>query len=256
MANADTWVMQSCLFSLIAGRFCGEGWEQKILRGKAKFTDPDFVGALKFIETMYKDGVLAQSTLGTNYGDVLGKFANGEGAYYIDGDWRVAAFITDTWSGKALIPAEHQNDILLTVFPDIEGAKINNSTSGLIGTGFGMNAEIPAGSAKEEAAWSLLKWLVSKENAEFRVGTGAVATPSRIDADISGLNLEPLQAQMAHFASQFETITTVIDAVFHSDIYIPLNDGLQEIGMGAAAPKQVAADVQEAFDTWREANPW
>jgi len=29
MANQDDWVMQSCLFSLIAGRFGGEGWEQK-----------------------------------------------------------------------------------------------------------------------------------------------------------------------------------------------------------------------------------
>ncbi|MDR2054023.1 MAG: extracellular solute-binding protein, partial [Treponema sp.] len=57
MANQDTWVMQSCLFSLIAGRFGGAGWEQGILNGQAKFTDPDFVKALEFVRTLYDDGV-------------------------------------------------------------------------------------------------------------------------------------------------------------------------------------------------------
>jgi len=82
------WVMQSCLFSMVAGRFCGEGWEQRIHSGQAKFTDPDFVAALDFIRRLYADGVIQRSAVGIEYGDGPGLFANNRGAYYIDGDWR------------------------------------------------------------------------------------------------------------------------------------------------------------------------
>jgi raffinose/stachyose/melibiose transport system substrate-binding protein len=61
-AQSD-WVMQSCLFSMVAGRFGGEGWENKILNGQAKFTDPDFVNALAFIKTLYDDGVIQRSAV-------------------------------------------------------------------------------------------------------------------------------------------------------------------------------------------------
>ena len=141
MANAETWVMQSCLFSDIAGRFGGEGWSDKILSGKAKFTDADFVNALKFVKTLYADGVLSKNTLATNYGDVVGQFASGKGAYYIDGDWRVGSYITDKSTGQALIaPDKQASDISFMVFPEIPGAKINNSSSVICGTGWGMSS--------------------------------------------------------------------------------------------------------------------
>jgi raffinose/stachyose/melibiose transport system substrate-binding protein len=254
MANLDTWVMQSCLFSLVAGRFGGQGWEQKILNGQAKFTDPEFVNALRFIDTMYKDGALAQTTLGTNYGDVLGKFATNQGAYYIDGDWRAGAFITDRTTGEALISPADQAHIRVTVFPDIPGAKINKTTSGVLGVGYGMSAAIPAGSVKEEAAWQLVKWAAGKESTTHRVSNGAVATPARTDVDMSALTLEPIQKEIVDLGGKYETSTAVIDAVFHSDVFNPLNDGLQEIGMGTKTPEQVAENVQKAFDTWKAGN--
>jgi raffinose/stachyose/melibiose transport system substrate-binding protein len=255
MANQDTWVMQSCLFSLVAGRFGGQGWEQKILNGQAKFTDPDFVNALRFIETLYKDGALSQTTLGTSYGDVLGRFSTEQGAYFIDGDWRAGAFITDTTTGEALIAPEYQAaNIRVTVFPDIPGAKLNKSTSGVLGVGFGMSAAIPAGSVKEEAAWSLVKWAVGVEATTHRVNAGAIATPPRNDIDMSAIALEPIQLEMINLGSKYDTSTAVIDAIFHSDVFNPLNDGLQEIGMGSKTPEQVAESVQKAFDTWKASN--
>ncbi len=251
MANQDTWVMQSCLFSLVAGRFCGEGWEQKILSGQMKFTDPDFVKALAFIKTLYDDGVLSKATLTTDYGSVIGQFSTGKGAYMIDGDWRVGAFITDKTTGQALIPPARQaSDIQITIFPDIEGAKLNKSTSAILGTGWGMNASIPAGSAKEAAAWKLVKWLSGKDIQIYRLEIGGISTPSRNDIDISSLPLEPMQQQIGALAKQYKVGTAVIDGVFHSDVFNPLNDGLQELGMGTKPPAQVADIVQKAFNTW------
>ncbi|MDR2193637.1 MAG: extracellular solute-binding protein [Treponema sp.] len=253
MANADTWVMQSCLFSLIAGRFGGEDWHQKILSGQTKFTDPDFIAALNFVKKLYDDGVLSKSSLSTGYGEIPGLFANNKGAYLIDGDWRVGAFTTDKSSGQALISPENQNDISLTVFPDIEGAKLNRSTSGVLATGWGIRADIPEGSELEAAAWELVKWLVGKEVQTFQVETGAVSSPSRTDIDTASLPLEPMQKAIIALPAQYDVSTAVIDGVFAGDVYTPLNDGLQAIGMGTQSPEEVAQATQNAFDAWKAA---
>ncbi|MDR0472301.1 MAG: ABC transporter substrate-binding protein [Treponema sp.] len=253
MPCEDTWVMQSCLFSSVAGRFCGEGWEQKIISGQAKFTDPDFVAALNFIKQMYDDGVLLRSTIAIDYGSGPGLFATNKCAYYIDGDWRVGDFLTDQSTGQALISPARQKDILISVFPDIDvpGVKFNKSNTVVLATGWGMSSAIPEGSAKEEAAWTLLKWLTGKEAQSFFVETGTFATPSRTDIDLASLPLEPLQVTVANLGKEYNVSTVVIDAAFEGPVYTPLNDGLQAIGMGTQTPQQVAAATQAAFEAWK-----
>jgi raffinose/stachyose/melibiose transport system substrate-binding protein len=252
-AQSD-WVMQSCLFSMVAGRFCGEGWEKKIHAGQAKFTDPDFVDALNFIKTLYDDGVIQRSAVGIEYGEGPGLFANNKSAYYIDGDWRTGAFITDSSTGQALISPSKQSNIKIGVFPDIEGAKLNSSSSVILGVGYGMSSAIPTGSAKEAAAWELVKWMTGKEVSQLRTEHGGTPTPSRTDLDFSAMKLEPMQKTIANIGNEFKTATVVIDGVFPSEAYNPINTGLIEIAMGRRTPQQVAADVQRAFDTWKAGN--
>ena len=251
MPNKDTWVMQSCLFSMLAGRFCGLGWENKILSGEAKFTDPDFVQALDFVRQLYADGVLSGASLGTAYGDSPGMFSTNRGAYMIDGDWRVGTFLIDQTTGQALLSYEKQKNIMITVFPEIEGAKINRSTSGVLGTGWAMSASIEEGSAKEEAAWRLIKWLTGEETQANRVKTGGIATPVWVNLDLSELDLEPMQVAIGNLSNEYDVSTCVIDGVFHSDVFNPLNDGLAEIGMRTKNPTQVAAEIQRVFDNWK-----
>ena len=253
MANEATWVMQSCLFSSVAGRFMGTGWEQRIHSGQAKFTDPDFVAALDFIRRMYDDGVLSRATLAIDYGSSPGLFANNRAAYMIDGDWRVGDFLTDKHTGQALISPERQKNILITVFPEIDlpGVKFNRSNTVVLATGWGINANIPAGSPKEEAAWRLVKWLTGKEVQTFFVEQGIFSTPSRIDIDLAALPLEPMQIAIANLGKEYDVSTVVIDAAFPGVVYTPLNDGLQAIGLGRQTPQQVAAITQAAFDAWK-----
>ena len=253
MANQDTWVMQSCLFSLIAGRFGGEGWEQKILNGEAKFTDPEFVAALNFVKQIYDDKVIDPTTLAVGYGEGPGLFATNTAAYYIDGDWRVGAFITDASTGEALIAPERQENIKITVFPDIdvEGVKINRSNTAVLATGYAINAGLEDGSAKLEAAWELVKWLVGKDVLTYRLSTGGLPSPSRLDIDYATLDLEPLQVAVANLANEYDKATVVIDAAFEGPVYTPLNDGLQAIGLGTQTPEEVASNVQAAFEAWQ-----
>jgi len=252
-AESD-WVMQSCLFSMIAGRFGGADWHTRILNGQAKFTDPEFVNALDFVRQLYADGVISKTAVGVEYGEGPGMFANNQGAYYIDGDWRVGAFITDSSTGQALISPSRQNNIRIGVFPEIPGAKINSSSSVILGVGYAMSAAIPAGSEKEAAAWELVKWLVGKEVSEIRTEHGGTPTPSRTDLNFSAMALEPMQRAIGAIGNEITTATVVIDGAFASEVYLPINTGLIEIATGRRTPQQVAADTQRAFETWKQNN--
>ena len=114
-----------------------------------------------------------------------------------------------------------------------------------------MNANIPAGSAKEEAAWRLVKWLVGKECVSFFLENGTFAAGSRTDIDASSLKLEPAQIATSKLGGEYDVSTVVIDAAFEGPVYTPLNDGLAAIGMGTMTPQQVASVTQAAFDNWK-----
>jgi len=244
------WVMQSCLFSMVAGRFCGPDWHTRILNGQARFTDANFVAALDFIRRLYADGVIDRSAVGVDYGDGPGMFARNEGAYYIDGDWRGGAFVTDSSTGQALIAPARQNNIRVGVFPDIEGAPLNSSSSVILGTGYAMRADIPINSEKERLAWELIKYLLGRDVSQRRTETGGTPTPSRTDLNFAAMDLEPMQRAIGNLGNEFQTATVVIDGVFASEVYEPINTGLIQIALGQATAAQVAQNVQTAFETW------
>ena len=247
MANMDDWVMQSCLFSTVVGRFGGTEWANTVNKGKAKFTDEFFLNAVKFIKTLYDDGVISSKTLSTPYGDVPGQFAAKKGAYLIDGDWRVGAFITDQSTGKALISVKDQKEkVELINFPEIPGEKFHNTNSGTLGVGYGMNAKIKKGSKKEAAAWELIKWLQSPVVQQRRLDTGN-SFPSLVRG-VSYDGLEPLAAKRAEFYSKAAATTPVFDSDFNADVASVLNRDLQALGLGKITPEDVCKNVQAAYE--------
>ena len=247
MGAQDDWVMQSCLYSAIVGRMLGDKYVDDLIAGKAKFTDAPFVNTLKFYKQLYTDGVLSAKVLQTPYNEVNALFAAGKAPFMIDGDWKVGNFLTDPTSGQALIPPDKQKDIVMTVFPAIPGEVNHGTTSVVPGVGFGMNAAIPDGSEKEKAAWKLIMWLNSVEVQRLRLETGG-AFPSR--KGVTSDKLEPLAQTRAEFYGAFAG-TYVLDNVLEAAVYLPINVGLQEIGLGLATPEQVAAKVQKAYDAWK-----
>ncbi len=256
MDNMDAWVMQSCLFSMVVGRYGGIDWYDQLDEGKISFTDDWFVDSLALIDDMYKSGMINRNSLSSPYGSSRGSFASGKAAFYIDGDWSTASFQTDITTGKALIsPESQQNDFELMVIPNLPGEVIHNSNSGVVGTGWGMSANIPAGSAKEEAAWRLIKYLQGEYVQTYRLTTGA-SFPSNLNVDVEKVveekNLEPFIAKRAAYYAAHTPITPVIDGVLHSDVYNVINTGLQEIGLGDKSPMQVASEVQKAWDSWKK----
>jgi raffinose/stachyose/melibiose transport system substrate-binding protein len=247
MANKDDWVMQSCLFSTVTGRLLGDSWIDSVKAGEAKFTDEAFVDALRFIKTLYDDGVISQNTIQISYGEAPALFAAGKAAFLIDGDWRQNAFITDTSSNTALIsPESQENDFVFMNFPAIDGEKNPGVVSAILGCGYGISAAIPSGSAKEAAAVKLVKYLYSTDVQREYLEMGRYISSRK---DVKSDKLEPFIKKMSQYYSTIGKTSYVLDGILDPSVYTPLNSGLQEIGLGTKSPEQVAMEVQKAMDT-------
>lgn len=258
MANMSDWVMQSCLFSTVVGRYGGYSWYDDLAAGKIQFTDDWFINSLQFIADIYADGVINVNTLNIDYGANRGDFANGKAAFYIDGDWAAGSFQIDQTTGEGLLTVEQQaNDFDMGVMPALPGEVISNTSSGVVGTGWGISSAIPAGSAKEDAAWRLVKFLQGEYVQTWRLQTGG-SFPSLTTIDVAAvaeeLNLEPFVTKRADFYNALSGTTRVIDDCLQSDVFNVINRVLQEIPLGMKTVKAAAEEVQAAWVAWQAAN--
>jgi len=255
MANGggSEWTFQSCLFSTIVGRLLGDSWVDSTIAGKTKFTDPEFVNALKFVQTMYTDHVIDWSNTQVNYGEDIGLFAGGKAAFYIQGDWRQGNFLVDKSTGVGLIAADKQaTDFAFLNFPTIPGEKYASAVSAILGTGYAVSAAIPAGSDKEKAAVRFMKYLYSPEVQRIRLETGAyIPTLKGVTSD----KLQPFTLAMPKYYASIPRISYVLDGVLDAAVANAINTGLLQIGLGAKTPTQVAADIQKELDAWKAKNP-
>ena len=62
------------------------------------------------LAAMFKDGVIPRTNMQMPYGDGPRLFAAGKAAFFIDGDWRQGAYLTDKSTGKALIDPGEAGD--------------------------------------------------------------------------------------------------------------------------------------------------
>lgn len=253
MDNMDGWVMQSCLFSTLVGRYGGANWDKQLKQGAIKFTDPWFVNALKIIDELYASGVLNRNSLQSSYGTGRGTFATDKCAFFIDGDWSCGNFVTDPTTNVPLLSREKQeNDIELIVFPAVPHEVYPNSVSTIAGSGLGLSADIPAGSALEKAAVDLVLWYAGEEVQSYRFcNKGVIPSLTTLDTDklVKENNLDPLVAKRVTFSKSYKPVP-VVDGALDPDVYNVINTCLQEIGLGNKTPEQAAAEIQKTYENW------
>jgi len=246
LPDNDQWPAQSCLFSTIAGRMVGNAFSDSVLAGRAKFTDAAFVASLAFYQQMFKDGVIDKSNMTMGYGDGPGLFASEKAAMFVDGDWRVGAFLTDKSTGQALIsPDAQESDFAFINFPAIPGEKFPGYASGIAGVGLGITTAVKPGTEVEAAAVKLLKWYYGPVVQAMKLRTGAYI-PTRTDV-LNFEGLEPFNKMINDYKNSLKP-SYVIDGVWHPDVFNVLNAGLQAIGLGSETPAGLARKLQAAQD--------
>jgi raffinose/stachyose/melibiose transport system substrate-binding protein len=244
LPNFDQWPAQSCLFSTMVGRYLGDAWVDKVKAGKVKFTDKDFVNVLNQYKQLYDDGIINVTNVQLGYGEGPAMFASGRASMYVDGDWRVGAYVTDRSTGKALIdPKAQEGDFEIVNFPAFPGEKFPGATSAIAGCGLGINKALSG--AKLAAAKKLVEWYYGKEFQTMKWETGAFV-PSR--GDVSSSKLEPLSMKLPKFYAANAKVCYVLDGQLDPSVFNVLNAGLQSIPLGAETSQQVAKKMQDAQD--------
>ena len=85
--------------STIGDMFTGKDWFQSIIdKGGAKFTDQEFVDALKFTQDAFKSGVFNADFNAISNEDAREYYISGEAAAFIGGNWDVS-YIMATLGG-------------------------------------------------------------------------------------------------------------------------------------------------------------
>ena len=233
MANADSWVMGTCLFSTFLGRYGGAEWITDVYKGKAKFTGDVAVNALKMVRQLYVDKVLPEESVLTDYGTSLSMFINDEAVYMIDGGWRAGGFDADFASKVGWI-----------AFPAIPGEKYAGSINGGVTPGYAITKPATEDPAKFEAAKKLLSFISGEYAHRVRAETQGVLPSYKISGSI--VYKEGTEAQ-GEFLNNAALVTLTMDNMITGDPVTITNTGLQELGLGTKTAEEVAAEIEAAM---------
>ncbi|GAK60544.1 extracellular solute-binding protein family 1 [Candidatus Vecturithrix granuli] len=238
MTNKAGWQMQSCFLSALAERAGGMEWYTKAITGDgASFADPEFVNALSVIETLMKNEMFLPGINQADYGAALTEFVNERAVYYIDGGWRINNMVGE-------LKAEQKEYISLRTFPDIPNQKGTSGSTALVtGDGYGMSASLEG--EKAEAAWKWIWFFCGPVGSKIRQSKGMITAynlPVNEDLDI-------MIKKLAKFVSETPG-GYVLDGVMDAEGMGVLQQGMQEMMLGAKTPEQVATE----YEAWVAAN--
>ena len=240
--DESSWVMQSCLLSMITARVGGLDWFDKARRGDgAGFADPEFVKSLAVIKDMVDAGLIGQSEPSTTREQALSQFVTGKSVYFIGGIWEVSNL------ENSLSP-EMKDQIGIYTFPEIAGQKTSsNSSSGALSTGYGISAS--ASDEAAAAAWEWIKFNADPANADIHVKHGSLPTYKAVD--IANLVEGALNQASYKFSSSIDTVLPVIDDKMDAEgVNQIVNTGLQELILGTTTPEALA----QRYEDWVAAN--
>ena len=143
-------------FDYLLLRTAGPEYREKLMAGKAAYTDPEVVKAMEMWKELVDKGYFVENANAYDWTDAADQVANGKAAMTLMGTW-----ITGYWNGNKLKPVD---DYDFFPFPTItEG--VPNAVVGPV-DGWVM----AAGAKDKEATGKLLTYLVSNVDAQLQVG--------------------------------------------------------------------------------------
>lgn len=234
LGNKAAWLAQSSILSSLADRVTGTEWFGKAAaQDGAKFTDPEFVQALAYLQQLGKAGAFQEGFNSIDNTQMEQMFAQGKSAMMIDGGWALTNLAAN--ASKEVL-----DNIGVTVLPAMPNGKGDpNSLSGVVGTGLGMSKKT-SGPAKD-AAYKLIYALSGPEAQKATLESNQLVS-YKVELDKTKVS--------SLFAKVYEMVgtvkrTPVYDGVLSSAAADVVNNGLQELLMGGK-PEDIAKKIQDA----------
>jgi raffinose/stachyose/melibiose transport system substrate-binding protein len=233
-AKSD-WLIQSTIFSTLTDRILGTEWLLKTLNQEGStFLDPKFIEVLQFLRDFARIGAFQNNALRIDDNQMMELYFQGSAAMFINGGWATSNIVKNA-------PAEVLDHTHITIIPPIEGGKGKaNSTSGVVGTGMGLNKKLVG--ERKEAAFELLYALSGPAGQQATLDSSTlVSYKLDIDPDMA----HPLFVELNELMQNME-ISPVFDIKLSAAATEVLNTGLADILNEGVRPYDVAAKLQAA----------
>lgn len=233
----DTWEWPMWYMATYAQTSGGKSVADTVnfLEGKQQFTSPQSVQALADVAEFGKDGLLPQSSLGTNENGAIAAFAQGKAAMMFDGSWDLPTF-------RAAHPKFTLGAFLFPLMTNSPGAVAESNgspTEGLSIPSFIPKADLPMAS-------QFLEFLTSPSEAGKIFGTLDPAVPT-----ITGVpgTSDPLSSQLQSYLPR----TNVwLDWIWPSDVVTYVETAVEGVLFGGKTPAQAAQSVQGELNTLQQ----
>ena len=242
MGNAKQWNFESCWFSTFGDRFTGTDWTNNIIamNGKAAFTDPEFVEALRQFQNQIYNTNLCNpdyNALTNDISDTI--YLEGNAATCVNGYWFVGKV-------QNLATEEVRANTKIAVLPNFPGQKGEpNTASGGAGYSLAMSSKL-SGAAAKAAADYILGTAGRPYSDKYYSEYG---TPGAFvyDGELDTSKFDQLALDYLEFCNT-TTFVPVYDTSMDGAIISVMNTDMQELTNGTMTPEKMAADCQKALE--------
>jgi raffinose/stachyose/melibiose transport system substrate-binding protein len=228
----DVWMLPILHDTVAATRYGGSQFESRVLAGKAKFTDPDYVASLQVVKELQP--YLPKDVVGVSYTDSQLLFINEQAAMFPGGSFELGFF------------AKQNPDLQIGTFavPPPPGAVLSSPvTPGWADMSYGVSAR----SAHQQEALKLVTWMASKEFGQRFTDELKQISPVPGVTASDPLLAEMRQAYERSPAPYLLLINFRYGQPTGTDL---MGEGIQRMLLGRTDPAGVAASLQKGIAQW------
>ncbi len=238
LGNKGNWVAESCILSTLGDRYTGTDWFRSIKEKKgAKFTDPEFISALRALQELAKMGAFNTDLNSIDNMQQKTAYYNGKAAMFMEGNWAVSNVINDA-------PKEIQDNTELALLPAVDGGK-GDAMANSAGAAWAYNVNSSLEGEKLATAYKVLKAVTDADYATISVESNAfpASNPKTIDRS----KLAPLSIKYLDLSAKIKPVP-IYDAQLSADLIQVMNTGLQQLLIDSITPEDLAKKIQVEYE--------
>jgi raffinose/stachyose/melibiose transport system substrate-binding protein len=230
---ADQWEANQIVFMNVGPNYWhGEEGRKALIAGKAKFTDPEFVGAFDY--TARLGGYLSKGASAQTYGDSQNLFSLGRAAIYPTGSWDISYFNQTPGLELGVFP------------PPLRKAGDKCYITDHMDIGLGVNKK----SKNKDDAYKFLDWVGSQEFADLYTNrvTGFFSLSTHLIAV-----RDPLAKQMVEWRKSCASTIRLNAQILNRGLPSMENELWNvnaQLMQGKLSPRDAAARIQNGFAKW------
>lgn len=234
--GASKYMWPMWYFDCLAQSSGGKSVERTVdaLQGKAKWTEADFVEAMKMLENLGKANLYQKGFNGAEQAQGNAVFTSGKAALFFGGTWEIDGFRKAGMTGDKLG---------MVSFPVMKDGAVSQQTGA--GSTGGISLYSKLAPENKDLALKLVDYLTSDKKAlEIQKLSNAGTTPNK-NVKIDGV--DPLFSGVIA-SDLIPSTVTFLDWIWAPEITKEFQDGIQAVVGGKITAEAEMARVQKVFD--------